>query len=44
MQEVQTYSLLAPLAIGSKPQTNEAKPQKYECRGLGNRCIVLYCG
>jgi len=40
---MQKGSLLAPLAMRSKTQTNEAKSQKDECRGFGNRCIVLYC-
>jgi len=43
MRGVQKGSLLAQLAMGSKTQTNEAKPQKDECRWLGNRGIVLYC-
>jgi hypothetical protein len=42
MRGVQKGSLLAQLAMGSKTQTNEANPQKYECRWLGNRCILLY--
>src|SRR6266516_7631911 len=34
MRGVQKGSLLAQLAMGSKTQTNEAKPQKDECRWL----------